>query len=591
MLVEDGPGVAYRHELARLTVELGLPPTHRRALHRTLLEALEDAPGGPDLARLAHHAEGAGDAAAVLRLAPAAAERAAALGAFREAAAQYARALRFTDGLSSEARADLLERQSEALYMTDDQAESIVALKEAIAWYQETSDAVREADALSRLVSRLACRGQMDEAAAAADRAIGLMEPDGPSRERSAAHSAVALLGLYDDDLDQAIEHGTRAAQLARTAGDDHILVDALICGGTGMILRDGPAGAGMLEDALAFARDRSLEADIPHALNNLASTATLHRSHEMAERYVEQALDHCLEADLDLWRLSVLATKTRLDLNRGRWTAATDVAEVLVNDPRGSPGPMFTARLVLAVVRARRGDPGVHVVLTEVAESGYPEDEFDTVGQVAAAQAEVAWLEGRPELVEELTARAIALAEGRTAPWMRGELACWRRRAGIDEPALEDVAEPYALELDGRYEEASAAWRELGCPYEAAFVLGLSDEPDSLRRSHAELRGMGAGPAASQVARRLRERGVLGVARGPRRRTQENPANLTPRELEVLALVAQGMGNSEIAGRLFLSPRTVDHHVSAILRKLDVPSRARASVEAARLGIPLDGG
>jgi DNA-binding CsgD family transcriptional regulator len=251
----------------------------------------------------------------------------------------------------------------------------------------------------------------------------------------------------------------------------------------------------------------------------------------------------------------------------------------------------MFTARLVLAVVRARRGDPGVHVVLTEVAESGYPEDEFDTVGQVAAAQAEVAWLEGRPELVEELTARAIALAEGRTAPWMRGELACWRRRAGIDEPALEDVAEPYALELDGRYEEASAAWRELGCPYEAAFVLGLSDEPDSLRRSHAELRGMGAGPAASQVARRLRERGVLGVARGPRRRTQENPANLTPRELEVLALVAQGMGNSEIAGRLFLSPRTVDHHVSAILRKLDVPSRARASVEAARLGIPLDGG
>jgi DNA-binding CsgD family transcriptional regulator len=192
---------------------------------------------------------------------------------------------------------------------------------------------------------------------------------------------------------------------------------------------------------------------------------------------------------------------------------------------------------------------------------------------------------------VEELTAAAMQLSKGRTAPWLQGELACWRRRACIDDGPVGRVAEPYELELAGRFDEAAAAWRELGCPYEAAFVLGLSEDPESLRRSHAELREMGAGPAASQVARRLRERGVLGVARGPRRRTQENPANLTPRELDVLALVAQGMANSEIADRLFLSPRTVDHHVSSILRKLDVPSRARASVEAARLGIPLEDG
>jgi predicted ATPase len=99
MLVEDGAGVAYRHELARLTVEQGLPPTHRRALHRTMLTALADASGEPDLARLAHHAEGTGDVEAVLQLAPAAGDRAADLGAYREAAAQYARALRFADGL------------------------------------------------------------------------------------------------------------------------------------------------------------------------------------------------------------------------------------------------------------------------------------------------------------------------------------------------------------------------------------------------------------------------------------------------------------------------------------------------------------
>ncbi|MGN6378201.1 MAG: ATP-binding protein [Gaiellales bacterium] len=591
MLVEDGAGVAYRHELARLTVEQGLPPTHRRALHRTLLEVLEDAPAGPDLARLAHHAEGAGDAEAVLRLAPAAGDRAAAVGAYREAASQYARALRFAGGLASDVRADLLQRRSDALYMTDDQAESIVALREAIACYEESGDVVREAGALSTVVSRLACRGHMDEARASANRALGLLEPDGPSRERAAAHAAVALLGLYCDELDSAISSGMRAAELARTADDDHILVDALTCAGTGMFLRDGPAGVGMLEDALRLARDKGLDADIPHLLNNLAGVATLYRSHEMAERYVEEALDHCLEADLDLWRLSVLSTKTRLDLNRGRWTAATDVAEVLVNDPRDSPGPTFAGRLVLALVRARRGDPGVHEVLAQAIESEYPQDELDWVGELAAAQAEVAWLEGCGEQIDELTARAFELARARTAPWTRGQLACWRRRAGIGDPAVEGVAEPYALELDGRYEEAAAAWRGLDSPYEAAFVLGLADDPGSLRRAHAELRELGAAPAAALVARRLRERGVLGVARGPRRSTQENPANLTARELDVLSLVAQGLANTEIADRLFLSPRTVDHHVSSILRKLDVPSRARASVEAARLGIPLSAG
>ena len=73
-------------------------------------------------------------------------------------------------------------------------------------------------------------------------------------------------------------------------------------------------------------------------------------------------------------------------------------------------------------------------------------------------------------------------------------------------------------------------------------------------------------------------------MPRGPRPSTRENPAGLTARELDVLALVAEGLRNAQIAERLVVSEKTVDHHVSAILRKLDVRTRGEASAEAARL-------
>jgi DNA-binding NarL/FixJ family response regulator len=147
-------------------------------------------------------------------------------------------------------------------------------------------------------------------------------------------------------------------------------------------------------------------------------------------------------------------------------------------------------------------------------------------------------------------------------------------------------VAEPWALQLTGDWEGAAERWSAIGCPYEAALALGDSDDEAALRRALDELRGLRAEPAASFVSRRLRGLGARGLPRGPRAATRANPANLTTREVEVLDLVAEGLSNADIAARLFVSQRTVDHHVSAILRKLDVRSRAEASAEAVRLGL-----
>jgi DNA-binding NarL/FixJ family response regulator len=122
--------------------------------------------------------------------------------------------------------------------------------------------------------------------------------------------------------------------------------------------------------------------------------------------------------------------------------------------------------------------------------------------------------------------------------------------------------------------------------PYQQALALADSNDEEDLREALEIFHSLVARPMASEVAGRLRAMGVRSIPRGPRPRTRGNPAGLTARELEVLAVLGQGLRNVEIAERLFVSPKTVDHHVSAILRKLGVPNRAAAAREAARLGI-----
>jgi len=161
-----------------------------------------------------------------------------------------------------------------------------------------------------------------------------------------------------------------------------------------------------------------------------------------------------------------------------------------------------------------------------------------------------------------------------------------WRHRAGLSVEIVGRAEEQHALELAGDPAAAAARWSELGCPYEAALALAETDDEDARRDALDELHRLGAAAAAAIVTARLRRTGVRGLPRGPRRTTRANPLNLTTREVEVLRLLAEGLRNSEIAERLVLSERTVHHHVSAILRKLEAGSRTEAVARASTLGI-----
>jgi DNA-binding NarL/FixJ family response regulator len=99
----------------------------------------------------------------------------------------------------------------------------------------------------------------------------------------------------------------------------------------------------------------------------------------------------------------------------------------------------------------------------------------------------------------------------------------------------------------------------------------------------------LGAFRASRDVQARLRGRGITAVPRGPRPSTAANAAGLTARQLEVLTLLADGLTNADIATRLSVSHRTVEHHISAVMDKLDVGTRGQAIAAAHRLNLVAD--
>ncbi|WP_327011223.1 helix-turn-helix transcriptional regulator [Dactylosporangium sp. NBC_01737] len=168
---------------------------------------------------------------------------------------------------------------------------------------------------------------------------------------------------------------------------------------------------------------------------------------------------------------------------------------------------------------------------------------------------------------------------------WVAGDLAVWLRRLGID-AATGPVAEPHRLSLSGRHREAAAWWRRAGAPYEEALALADSPDVEDQVRAVERLDLLGATAVSDRLRRALRRRGVAQLPQRPRAVTRANPAGLTNRQLDVAKLVARGLTNAEIAGRLFISVKTADHHVSAVLTKLGLANRRAVVVQAEELNL-----
>jgi DNA-binding CsgD family transcriptional regulator/tetratricopeptide (TPR) repeat protein len=571
-LVAIGTGFGFRHELTRRAVEQGVPSVQATELHRIALLALERE--GVDAAELTHHAVGAGDVPAILRHAPEAGRAAAEASAHREAIVQFRRALAHADQMSDDVRAELEEAIAESLSTRDQWAEAEPHWQRAI----DLRRTLGEPTDLSRCLRRYGvclwrlCR--TEESRAAERESFQIMRDRDDTVERGLAFFNRVV-------SDEVPPHERRLAldecvRIAEELGDLSLLGRASLAKasiGSPIGIVDYAA----LEEALDHglrARDNTLAACAYTSLYEF-SIDTLELE-AYTDRY-DEALTFSLEHEQHTYSVCLRSSRVTELMRRGDNAAAVGLALATMNE---TISPINELHLGLGLARAgfRLGRPEAPEWLDRLWSLVAGNDEIFWLLQVATAAAEAAWLTGDPGYVTETVLEAHRAGRG-AHPWMQGELVSWLARLGERVDPETVVPTPYALEIAGRYADAAEVWRGLGCPFEAAVALTSTGDAESMRTALEMFIGLGTRPATSIVRNRLQRRGIrVPAARGPRATTAAHPAGLTAREAEILAELREGLTNAQIAARLFISQRTVDHHVSSILAKLGVATRGEAA-------------
>ncbi|HQR56044.1 MAG TPA: LuxR C-terminal-related transcriptional regulator, partial [Burkholderiaceae bacterium] len=412
------------------------------------------------------------------------------------------------------------------------------------------------------------------DAIVAVREARGMIEPLPPSIAHAAVWAQQSWQSMLERDYVESIEWGRKAIALAQSLGERDIVERAEISTGAALLFVDYEAGRRMLLDVGERRRAHGNGFGVASVLSMIGSgTGELMHLAE-AEGYLRESVELCEAHD---WPHTYQGAWLALCLMlTGRWDEASQLATDVLARVDDAAMSRLMALLALARVRLRRGDPGVDEALADARTLAYGSGTLQRMAPTACAHAEAAFMRGDTARLQAEVAIALPLAQAKGHPWFVGELRYWLWRAGAGPQPSDGCAEPYVLEMAGRWREASAAWQRLGCPYERARALALGDA-DAQQQALAIFDSLGARPAAETLRRQLRDAGVRGVARGARVATRRNPAGLTTAEMAVLELMCLDLRNAEIAARLHRSVRTIDHHVAAVLSKLGVETRLEA--------------
>jgi DNA-binding CsgD family transcriptional regulator/tetratricopeptide (TPR) repeat protein len=588
MLSAQGETLAFRHELARRAVHEAMSPLRRRELHAAALELLKSRPQ-VRAAELAHHAQQAGAAADLVRFSRHAADEAGALGAHRESVAHLARALEHGSWLSNAERADVLTRQAEAGEQCGAFSEAIAAIHEAIAARKLAGDIVGLGDAL-RITARLHWfSGQSELAEEVAAEALEVLRDHPETPQYAMALSTQSQLDTLAQRAEVAVARGLEAMALAERLGCSDIYLHALTNVATARCSIAVESGIGEMLAAIAEARRRGEPDLLPRLYSNLTYMMAYDRRYEGLFGHLDAGINAAIARDNTPLEAYMRGSRALALLDLGRTQEAATEAEFVVYGPYPRGTCRFNARVALARARIRMGIPE-DGVLDEARSLPTSQRDIMRSAPLAVVDAEALWLGlPRPGARERLRTAFDACVRTAGQTWNLAATVLWLRILGEIEALPAEIASrlrpPYQIHLAGTWRDAANAWAEVGCPYEQAIALAAHDET-AQREALALFDKIGATPAAARLRRQMRANGTRSVPRGPIGKTRANPAGLTGRQAQVFALLVKGLSNPQIARRLSISPKTAEHHVSAIMERMGVTTRAEAAAVARARGL-----
>ena len=575
LLRVDGEMLSFNHDLQRQAVESSLGSSDRRHLNQQVLDALGES-AAPT--RLVHHAKEASDIDALVEFAPRAARAASAMQSTAEAVAHFRTLEPHLDRFETEEQAAILADWAQEEYYLD-HTQSVGLFDRAIRVHRSTGDERSLARTLILASRANRTNARPAEALAYSTEAVKLLEPYGPSPDLARSLSHRAFLEFYYEDRDEAVlPLVDRAMAAAQEVGDDESMIRALNVKAHLSFSRGDTSAMAHMEESLIRAEGAGDRWGEVRALNNMAGMYGDVRDLARAADFAQRARDTATRYEIRSQEVESQAMYSEFMLWKGEWATAENAATDVLGS---SPHVEALAMRVLGTIQARRGRNEARTAIFRMWSLVLPREGPTVVEPAATALAEYLWLSGDddPESIsrlEEVLAAGVAIG----APWPSGAFAFWMWKLGLLETAPLGTADFYGWIIKGDYHKSAEFWRDKGIPYEQGLALMHGDETEQIEAIRI-FEDLGATATADKVRRALLDQGTR-VPRGKSRATRNHPAGLTARQAEVLELLAKGHTNTEIADELFVSHRTVENHVSAVLMKLDAATR-EAAVNAAR--------
>lgn len=587
ILIIENNRISFKHELFRRTIESVLSPFEKVKLHRRILELfLPSLEKNNELERIVHHAKNANEYDLVMRYAPVAAKKAAAVGAHIEASRLYLTAIEYYQEKDKDLLVSLYEAYAYECYLTSQIKDALIYTTRSLDIWKEKNEPEKIGNSL-RFLSRLwwfdGNRKQADHYGQLAVEAF-LNEP--ASKAHALALSNMSQLHMLADNSKESVAWGEKAIAMAKQIADEEILAHALNNTGTALCNYEVSKKKGMvmLQESLDISLRNGYHEHVARAYTNQGSIGVKLKDFPFAEKALHEGIHYCEERDLNSWSTYMLSWKARFCLETGNWNEALAIAEKLLN-PDTSPPVRISLLVVKALILMRKGEGDYTTVLREAYRLAISAFEVQRLLPVMAACLESEWLTGHPFVTQKDIDELIALMKHTDNAIDNSMFLFWLKRTkGVTIEGFQ-LFEIYQDTPKKAAARSAEAWEKLGAPYEQALMLFECDE-ESKKRALSIMLGLGAEATAQKLKQQMRESGMKSIPRGMRKSTQSNPANLTQREIDIVVLLKDGLQNKEIADKLYISPKTVDHHISSILFKLDVNSRSKAAQEASRLGI-----